>query len=217
MSDTETVVTLHGIIKTERSMAGLANAIAESGYAVCNIGYPSTEKTIDQLAEYLRQGFLTDAFWQAADRVHFVTHSMGGLLIRRYLYRYRAEIPSQKIGRVVMLGTPIGGSELATLFRRIPIYKALFGPAGQELCTRACAVIDDPMPYEVGVIAGTKAWPHVFGGALLPGKNDGRVALKRTRHDGVTDHTTVHASHNELMNHPDVQSHVLHFLRRGHF
>jgi len=213
----ETVVILHGIVRTDRSMADLAGALTANGYDVRNIRYPSTEMSIDDLAAYLRENYLTDGFWQDAHKVHFVVHSMGGLLTKRHLHTYRNVIPSEKLGRVVMIGTPLGGSEISNWLRGIWLYKKIFGPAGQELTTHARAKDQSEIYYDVGVIAGSRSSPHYFGRLFLPGPNDGRVSVARTRHSRIRDHHIVPVSHNQLLQNSEVQAQTLSFLKTGKF
>jgi len=213
----ETVVILHGIGKSCRSMVSVERVLTQNGYSVLNITYPSRRYDLDVLVGFLRQTYLTSEFWEKAGTVHFVAHSMGGLLVRRYLHHDRVNIPPEKMGRVVMLGTPNGGSEVADRLHKFLLYRLYYGPAGQDLTVASCAKMDIPVGYQIGVIAGTKNWPYVVSRLMIAGQNDGRVAVERTKVKGMTAHATVYAAHAVLMDAPKVHAHILSFLRTGRF
>ena len=124
------VVLLHGIARTSRSFRKLQRAIEASGFATLNLGYDSRRKSLKALAEDIHPQI--ERFADGVEgSIHFVGHSMGGLLTRVYLAKYRPD----RLGRVVMLGTPNGGSEIADRLRGFALYRAYFGPAGQQLTT----------------------------------------------------------------------------------
>jgi triacylglycerol esterase/lipase EstA (alpha/beta hydrolase family) len=126
------VVLLHGIARTSRSFRKLQRALEASGFATLNLGYDSRRKSLERLAEQIHPAigrFANDV----EGRLHFVGHSMGGLLARVYLAKHRPE----RLGRVVMLGTPNGGSEIADRLKGLALYRGYFGPAGQQLVTTA--------------------------------------------------------------------------------
>ncbi len=143
----ETVILLHGIGQSHRSMILLKRRLAKEGYNVLSISYPSTKKTLQELALYLYENSLNDDFWQQWDKVHFVTHSMGGLVAREYLATYKETIPNTKLGRVVMLAPPLGGSEISDLLSSNPFYQRVFGPAGAELTTKYQSRIESDIYY----------------------------------------------------------------------
>ncbi len=213
----QTVVILHGIARTSASMNSIETRLREEGYATLNISYPSTEQDLDGLADYLGKHFLTEGFWQESETVNFVTHSMGGLLVRRYLARNRQD----KVGRVVMLAPPIGGSEVADLMHELDLYEWFYGPAGEELTTDAAgdsAAMDAEEPYyEVGIIAGTKEWPYFVAAFVVPGASDGRVSVENTKLAGMKDHMTVPATHTFIMESTEVHDQIVHFLEQGRF
>lgn len=213
----DTVVILHGIAKTSRSMAPLEKALKQAGYRTVSITYPSTKRDLDGIAAWLRTERLTPAFWEKADKVHIVTHSMGGLVARRYLDRYRNDIPRGKLGRIVMLAPPNGGSEVADLIHNLPPYKWYYGPAGQELTTAAQAANHSDIYYDLGIIAGTKEWPYFVTAFVIPGPGDGRVAVKNAKLDGMKDFITVDGTHTFIMDKPVVHKQVINFLKYGKF
>ena len=130
-------------------------ALEASGFATLNLDYASRRNPLEMLADDIHSaiaGFATGV----DGSLHFVCHSMGGLLARVYLARYRP----QRLGRVVMLGTPNGGSEIADRLKNFSAYRAFFGPAGQQLGTQRDAAVDailPPVDYPVGIIAGNRS------------------------------------------------------------
>jgi pimeloyl-ACP methyl ester carboxylesterase len=208
------VVLLHGIARTKRSMNRLERHLKSAGFATLNLDYPSRRKSLDALARDIHVGIA-----RFADRiegpVHFVGHSMGGLLIRVYLADHSLERP----GRVVMLGTPNGGSELADRLKHLALYRAFYGPAGQQLSTTGDATLRAlPLPdYPIGIIAGRRALNPVATFSRLPRPHDGMVAVRSTRLDGMTDHVVIAASHTGLTHHPAAIAQTIAFLREGRF
>jgi pimeloyl-ACP methyl ester carboxylesterase len=141
---------------------------------------------------------------------------MGGLLARVYLAKHRPE----RLGRVVMLGTPNGGSEIADRLRGFALYRAYLGPAGQQLATRRDPATEALLPtvsYPVGVIAGNRSIYPISSAFLLPGPNDGRVSVENTRLDGMVDHVVVGASHPWLLRNASAIRQTIAFLLDGRF
>jgi triacylglycerol lipase len=210
----ETVVLLHGIGRTKLSMQGMERALKAAGFDTFSLTYPSRRAPIAELADFVNRRVAP--YWERAGRLHFVTHSMGGLVAAHLLERGRTDTPPERIGRVVMLAPPLRGSEVADALSHLPPYGWVMGPAALELTTRARQSFATPH-YELGVIAGTVGWPYALGSLVLPKPHDGRVALSRTRVAGLADHIVVPATHTFLTNRPDVQRHTIHFLQTGAF
>jgi pimeloyl-ACP methyl ester carboxylesterase len=208
------VVLLHGIAGSSLMLRRMEKAMQRAGFATLNLDYQSRKKPLDQLAEDIHPAIA--AFAAAQDgQVHFVTHSMGGLLARVYIARHR---PSH-LGRVVMLGPPNGGSEIADRLKGVGLYRAYFGPAGLQLVTTKDATLAalPPLDYEVGIIAGNRFLDPISALLLLPRPNDGRVSVESCKLDDMADHTTVKASHMGLLLHPASIRQTIAFLREGHF
>jgi len=194
-------------------MRGLARFLGAEGYRTLNLGYPSRRESIDALVADIQPRTTVFAA-SVPGKLHFVGHSMGGLLIRAYLHRFRP----QNLGRVVMLGTPNQGSEVADFLKDWWAYKKLFGPASQQLVTELTIAntLFGGVDYELGVIAGNRSIDPVSS-LIIGDPNDGRVSIERTKIAGMTDHIVVAASHPFLPAKKEVHRLVLAFLRQGSF
>ena len=208
------VVLLHGISRTALSFRKMQLALERAGFATLNLDYASRRKPLEGLAEDI-----DPAIQRFADRidgsVHFVCHSMGGLLARVYIARHRPK----HLGRVVMLGTPNSGSEIAERLKNFGVYRAFFGPAGQQLGTRRDAAIDalfPPVDYPVGIIAGNRSI-YPIASRFLPRPHDGRVSIANTKLEGMADHVVVAASHPWLVRNSVAIAQTIAFLREGKF
>jgi triacylglycerol lipase len=150
----------------------------------------------------------------ADSTVHFVTHSLGGILLRFYLENNQLE----SLGRVVMLAPPNGGSEVVDAMVGTPGFAWLNGPAGAQLGTDEESIPSQlgPVDFEVGIIAGTKTINFMLS-QYLPNPDDGKVSLERTKVEGMADFITVPRSHPFIMSAPEVISQALAFIETGHF
>jgi pimeloyl-ACP methyl ester carboxylesterase len=209
----EGVVLLHGLGRTAASMRPIEKALRAAGYLVVNDGYPSTREPIERLAGSVGSG-IAKCRAAGATGIHFVTHSLGGILVRSWFQDHTA--PEAR--RLVMLGPPNHGSEIADRRRGAAWYRWLTGPAGQQLGTEASSAPNrcGPIPLEIGVIAGTLSAEPWFAGSF-DGPNDGKVAVASARLAGMRDFLTVPRSHTFMMRSDVVIRQVLAFLREGRF
>jgi pimeloyl-ACP methyl ester carboxylesterase len=213
----DAVVLMHGISHTRWTMAPLERALHTAGYATFNLSYPSRRYGISDLANWLASKMTAKCLWSRYAQVHFVGHSMGGLVIDTYLRRYRPEFPAKSMGRVVMMGTPHGGSEVADSLHRSWPYGVVFGPAGQELTTAARRRARNSPFYELGMIAGTQGWLYPLGQLCLQPPHDGCVSVESTHIEGMKDHLTLPVHHGLMPWNKAVHAQTLHFLKDGAF
>ncbi len=208
----DSVILLHGLARTDRSMNKLEQALAERGYAVENVSYASTSKDIETLAEEAIAPAL--ARLPADAPLHFVTHSLGGILVRQYLHAHHIE----NLGRVVMLGPPNQGSEVVDKLRDFPGFRFMNGDAGLQLGTGEGSVPNrlGAANFDLGVIAGTRSI-NLFLSSMIPGKDDGKVSVERTRLEGMQDHLEMEVTHTFMMRNDAVIEQVIHYLERGRF
>lgn len=209
------VILLHGMARTAGSMNKMQNSLQQRGYFVANVDYPSRHHEIDVLAPLAVKNGLSACNQQASfDTIHFVTHSLGGILVRYYLETNEIE----NLGRVVMLGPPNQGSHAADAMRGVPGFGFINGPAALQLGKGPESVplqLGRPN-FELGVIAGNRTVDPITS-AILDKPNDGRVTVEDTKLDGMQDFRLVSASHAFIMKKKDVIDLVLSFLEFGNF
>ncbi|WP_239692698.1 esterase/lipase family protein [Microbulbifer mangrovi] len=214
------VILLHGLAKSDSSMEKLEQAIDNAGYIAVNVDYPSTDFPIEELAGPAIAPALDECARATRDsnapasQVHFVTHSMGGILVRQYLSRVNIE----NLGRVVMLGPPNQGSEVVDKLGSFPGFHFIFGDAGLQLGSGKMSVPNQlgGANFDVGIIAGTQSINPILSG-MLPGKDDGKVTVARTHLEGMRDHLEMPVTHVFMMKNSKVIQQVIHYLEHGRF
>jgi pimeloyl-ACP methyl ester carboxylesterase len=212
--DRDTVVFLHGLGRTRYSMSGLAHAATKRGYHVVNHGYQSRRGRIDDHAAQLRT--VIEEIGATAGRIHFVTHSLGGIVVRAMLAN-RSAWP-RSLGRVVMLSPPNQGSELADLLASNRIFQLALGPAAAELGTGPESTPNQlgAVDFELGVITGDRSMLPLSK-RIFAGPGDGKVSVERARVEGMRDFLVVRRTHTFIMWAPDVATAVFQFLEGGSF
>lgn len=208
----DNVILLHGLARTDKSMARLQRALEKEGYCVVNSDYDSRGGDIETLAVKAIEPAL--AACRPAQPVHFVTHSLGGILVRQYLANHQID----NLGRVVMLGPPNKGSEVVDTLADFPGFHFINGDAVLELGTGEASVPNQlgKADFDLGIIAGTRSVNLILS-TMIQGVNDGKVSVESTRLEGMKDHIEMGATHPFMMNNNAVIEQVLHYLETGRF
>ncbi|MBN1850879.1 MAG: alpha/beta hydrolase [Deltaproteobacteria bacterium] len=209
----DTIILVHGLGRTAKSMFFLKERFEKAGYSVIAESYPSTKKPIQEHAEWL-QAVIDQAPKGRSGKVHFVSHSLGGIIIR---YLFNSHKP-ERLGRVVMLSPPNSGSEIVEFLEDSELFHRLMGPSVQVLGTDDESVPKSlgPVNFEVGIITGDASL-NPFTSLLIPGEDDGKVSIESARVQGMKDFLVVHKSHTWIMDSPEVAEQIIHFIRNGEF
>ncbi|MFT3830448.1 MAG: hypothetical protein QM691_12170 [Opitutaceae bacterium] len=211
----EVVVILHGVAISSRLTARLARHITAAGYEVHNLDYPSKTVPLAELGPRWLAAKLAGLGVDRAPRLHFVTHSMGGLIVRGYLAAHRPA----NLGRVVNIVPPHNGSAVSDKLRRLPIIWRIIGRnlgalgTGPDAYWRTLPPCPD---FEFGVIAGSFAL-NPIGWWFLERPHDGTVAERSTRLEGMADHITLPSNHTLILFRRRTAEQALAFLRTGRF
>ena len=212
--NSEAIILLHGLKRTSRSMDKAGRVSASYGYKIVNASYPSTAQRVEALALSCIGQAVNDCEAAGVSKIHFLTHSLGGILIRYYLSIESIE----KLGRVVMLAPPNRGSEIVDKLGNWRLFYLLNGPAGLQLGTDSGSLPNrlGTVNFEAGVIAGDKTVNPLLS-LLFPEANDGKVAVSRTQVDGMRDFIVLPYSHTFIMRRDQVIRQALHFIQQGRF
>tara|TARA_B110000211_G_C14093395_1_gene560990 strand:+ start:9154 stop:9807 length:654 start_codon:yes stop_codon:yes gene_type:complete len=207
----ECVILLHGLARSAHSMDKMAQRLTEHGYKVLNIDYPSRALPIEQLAEQT----ISDALKQCHDMpVSFVTHSMGGILVRQFLSKHSIK----NLNKVVMLGPPNKGTEIVDKLSHLPGFSFVNGAAGMQLGTSELSVPNQlgKANFDVGIIAGTQSI-NLLLSSLIPDTDDGKVSVESTKIEGMNDHIEMPTTHVFMMRNEAVIAQVICYLEQGKF
>lgn len=208
----EVVVLIHGILRSSRSMSRIAGGVRKAGLSAEPFDYPSTLKPIEESARYLES--VVASFPPAVTKISFIVHSMGGLLVRAYLKR-AGETVDSRLHRMVMIGVPNYGANLATMLASQPAFRFVFGPAGPELADEMGAAATLPTPaFPFAVIAGNRGTESGYN-PLVPGDDDGTVSVASARLAGAADFMAVRGLHSTLMFQPAVVDAAVRFVQTG--
>lgn len=210
-ASSELVLLLHGLGRSNVSMWWLARHLEEAGYQVYPVGYSSIHSTPEEIIRDVSRQ-IQACCSREARTVHFVGHSLGGLLIRAYLQEHRLE----PLGNVVLIGTPNKGIGMADRFRNNALVKFLL-PVATALGTDAQSLpnrLDAPY-YPVGVIAGFRRGERYEN--YLPGQDDGLVTVESIRLEGMSDFVAVESGHSMLRYNGEAVRQTLFFLANGRF
>ncbi len=206
------VILLHGLARTNSSMGKLEKQLTEEGFRVVNLGYPSRDYVIEQLSKRAINPALEEC--KSEKTVSFVTHSLGGILVRQYLSQQKIS----NLKRVVMLGPPNRGSEVVDKMSQVPGFDFINGKAGMQLGTDSNSIPNTlgQADFDVGIIAGTKSVNLILS-YLIPGEDDGKVSVESTKLLGMNDHIILPVTHTFMMSNKNVISQTIQYLRNGKF
>lgn len=186
-------------------MAPLAGSLEAAGFAVCNIAYLSRHYSVAALAEIFVAPKIAQCFSDAGQPIHFVTHSLGGIVVRQFA----AAGLVANVGRAAILSRPNQGREVVNKLGQEPLFEAITG--ADALPQRL-----GHAPFELGIITGTRSI-NLFLSKMIPGSDDGKVSVARAKLDGMKDFVTVPAPHSFVMKSGAAIRQTLDFLRRGWF
>lgn len=211
---TDCVILLHGLNRSYRAMTKMATKLQEAGFTTANVDYPSQAAPVEELAPMAVNEGLEKCREANAVRIHFVTHSIGGILLR---YAHH-QSPIPELGRVVMLAPPNQGSEIVDVTRNWPTAELFSGEAGLQLGTDENSIPSrlGPVDFDLGVVAGTGTINPIFS-AILPLPNDGKVSVESTKVAGMNDFLVVGSSHHYIVSSDIVIENTKAFLRTGRF
>ncbi|WP_269543119.1 esterase/lipase family protein [Cerasicoccus fimbriatus] len=211
-AEKQTVVLLHGLAASSGTMVHIESTLEAAGYLVVNLDYPSMSESLETISANMRARIVAET--AEAEQVHFVTHSMGGIVLRMI----QRDAPLDNIGRVVMIAPPNHGSDAVNVLQGLPGFLWAIGPSGARLAAgdnESLASLGPPN-FELGVIAGSKGLDP-FISSMIPGPDDGVVSIESTKLEGMADFTVVHDSHPVLVFNGQVMDQILAFLEKGEF
>lgn len=205
----ELVICLHGLWRSKWAMEPLAKQCVSSGFSCINLPYPSFRESLEQMVERLADLVAKES--ENYSKVHFVTHSLGGVIARRYL----DERAHEKCARVLMIAPPLQGSRIVDWLTGSPLGKVL-GPAGQFLAS-------DVMANESRIISQDVESAVIMGDVVkipllhkvVGEQSDGIVRVDTGRIEGLDAFKIVHADHTMITCHPEVLESADRFLRTG--
>lgn len=213
-NNSECIILIHGLARTSRCMNKAAGLLSNYGYSIVNLDYPSRKLQIESLVNQHILPVVKQCEANNFKQIHFLTHSMGGILLRYYLSKHSM----QNLGKTVMLAPPNQGSEVVDKLGHLSLFFLLNGPAGKQLGTDKHSI---PMQlgnidFDSGIIMGNKSLNPLLS-LLIPGKNDGKVAVERAKINGMKDFLLVANSHSFIMQRPQVIYQALYFIQNGIF
>ena len=209
----ESVIVIHGFARRAQSMEPLVHKVHQAGYEVRNVGYASISQSVDEIKTEVFSKFDQYISKNPEKKIHFVGHSLGGLLVRAYLDQKKLK----NLGSVVLMGTPNKGTSLVNEHED-KWYFAWLGPVIAELGvdnSQFLKTLKAPY-YTVGVIAGSKPYSR-WSSETLKGQNDGLVAVESTKLEGMSDFIVIDVNHSRMKRDPKVIEQVIYFLKNSEF
>jgi hypothetical protein len=215
-----TLIALHGLFRSRDQMQGIGEFLAKEGdYTLVNVGYASTRRSLDDHAMSLAR--VIDNL-NGATEIDLVCHSLGNLVVRRYLGEAGRPEPKWKVDprikRLVMLGPPNNGARFAQLFKDNKLYAVVAGPSGKQLSEswdEAQKLLAVPA-IEFGILAGGRVG-KIPTNPLVPGEDDWLVSVEETKLPGARDFRVLPCLHGEMMDDAQIRQCTLCFLKQGYF
>ncbi len=206
-AESDTVILLHGLWRSFWTMEPMAQHLHQKGYHTVNIPYPSFTKSMDDLVEYIENIIQK---YQGQGKIHFVTHSLGGIIARELFSRLNIT----EVGRLVMLAPPNQGSEIIDWLEDSPLFRLALGPAGMQLSSDK--IKSPPIPHEIeaAIIMGNQSMIPFFRD-MLDDENDGIVSVEKGKLEGMNEFHVMDADHTFITSDPNVMSLTSHFIQHG--
>ena len=211
----EMIVLAHGLGRSDTAMWRLEQRLTSTGYQVCSLDYASIGESVKAVLDSTNQQ-IEQCLSHPAPKVHFVGHSLGGLVIRSYLQAHQQLLTTPKFGGVVLIGTPNKGSEVADHYAG-SLLMELGGGISESLVTGKAGISQRLKEIDInaGVIAGTKS--SSFTKSLFAGPNDGLVSVASTKLTHMKDFIAINVGHSSMRYNSDVANQTIHYLRHGQF
>ncbi|NGX55793.1 MAG: hypothetical protein K1060chlam5_00020 [Candidatus Anoxychlamydiales bacterium] len=207
----ETVVCIHGFYRSKLNMIIIAKAFRKKGYDVLNYGYPSRKKKIEDLADDLVEKLILISKKNPSSKISFVTHSMGGLVLRSAVNKTNCPMQA-KIGKAVLLAPPNKGAIIARQLKKYRLARLFFGKkAGRELMNYENFDHLGIFPKEIDVlvIAGNSGINPLIGK-----ENDGKVAVEETCLSTSHKHIVIKSGHALIAYNKNVIRHAMNFINQ---
>ncbi|MGJ0336124.1 alpha/beta hydrolase [Aliarcobacter cryaerophilus] len=200
---------VHGFFKSSSDMLYLERGLKKCGFETCSVDLPTTFGSFEGCIKSLK---LQLTQYEKQDKLHYVAHSMGGLLVRSYLESCEVS----KTGNCVFIATPHNGSELATIAEKIPFYSSIFKPIRSLLPGYGYKTLKAKKESRLGVIAGSRD-PGVLGRLFLSGPNDGRVEVESAKSADADEFLVVPYGHKDIHHQEITLLNVIEFIQKGRF
>lgn len=213
-NDGDYVILIPGLLLGPRSMNKIHNFLNNYGYQVLPLNCSIKKHSVQVLANSFLKNFIIKNCLNKKRKIHFITHSIGGIVVRKYL----EDNHSLNIGKVVMLAPPNRGSEIMTLFSKMYFSRYLLGVSGKQISINDKAYLlslEQKVSFDLGIIAGSHS--NLLSLWYLNRKNDGVVSVENTKILGMVEHLVLNQSHYSMLYSKEVLHQILFFLRCGKF
>ncbi|WP_036043978.1 alpha/beta hydrolase [Leptospira alstonii] len=208
------VILIHGFLRSSDQLKNMGDYLADHNLSVYYANYPSRSNNIQEVSQHYILPIVQNNCASKFDKIHFVTHSAGGIVIRHFLKENRIE----KLGRVVMLAPPNKGSEVADFLSRFDFFNALLGPILIQLKTDDSSFVNNvgTPNFEFGIIMGDSSNDPISS-IIISGEDDGKVSIESSKLNTMKEFLLVNRTHTFIMDGPEVQKATLQFIKNGTF